>query len=163
MNEELTELRTCASELLKRCRSLQLATVDQHGKPLASYAPFYRTDNGDYFIFVSTLSSHTSNLAIGTASILIIDDEARKSQIYARNRLGFHCNCQQVRTDNILYGKILKGLEERHGAIIQTLRTLADFRLYRLRPESGSFVVGFGQAYEVSPDLENFSHIVPEK
>ena len=142
---------------------MQLATVGQHGKPLASYAPFYRTDNGDYFIFVSTLSSHTSNLATGTASILIIDDEARTSQIYARNRLGFHCNCQQVRPDNTLYGEILKGLEERHGAVIQTLRTLADFRLYRLRPESGSFVVGFGQAYEVSPDLEDFSHIVPEK
>ncbi len=163
MTEELTELRECASELLKRCKSLQMATVDQHGKPLASYAPFYRTDNGDYFIFVSTLSSHTRNLAAGTASILIVDDEARTSQIYARNRLGFHCNCRQVRPDDSLYGKILEELEKRHGAVIQTLRTLADFRLYRLRPESGSFVIGFGQAYEVSADLGDFSHIMPGK
>ncbi|MYB35544.1 MAG: HugZ family protein [Gammaproteobacteria bacterium] len=159
----MANLRERACELLKRCKSLQLATVDRQGKPLSSYAPFYRTENGDYFIFVSTLSPHTSNLAIGTASILIIDDEARTSQIYARNRLGFHCGCLQVRSDDSLYGEILEGLEKRHGTIIQTLRTLADFRMYRLRPESGSFVIGFGQAYEVSPDLRNFSHIVPGK
>ncbi|MCY4148750.1 MAG: pyridoxamine 5'-phosphate oxidase family protein [Gammaproteobacteria bacterium] len=161
MTEELTQLREHACELIERCKSLHLATVDQHAKPLASYAPFYRTDNGDYFIFVSTLSSHTGNLAGGTASILIIDDEARTSQIYARNRLGFDCYCQQVRREDSLYERILDELERRHGAVIQTLRTLADFRLYRLRPESGSFVIGFGQAYEVSPDLANFSHVVP--
>ncbi len=163
MTEELTELRKRASELVKRCKSLQLATVNHNGTPLASYAPFYRIDDGDYFIFVSTLSSHTGNLTTGTASILIIDDESRTSQIYARNRLGFNCNCQQVKPNESQYEQILEGLEKRHGTIIQTLRTLADFQLYRLCPEPGSFVIGFGQAYEVSPDLKNFSHIVPGK
>ncbi|MCY4051625.1 MAG: pyridoxamine 5'-phosphate oxidase family protein [Gammaproteobacteria bacterium] len=163
MTEELSRLKKRASELLSSCKSLQLATVDQYGKPLASYAPFYRTNNGDFFIFVSTLSSHTTNLAIGTASILIIDDESKSPQIYARNRLAFHCNCVLVNPKENLYGKILDGLEQRHGDIIQTLRTLSDFHLYQLQPESGSFVIGFGQAYEISPDLNNFSHIAPEK
>lgn len=161
MREDINKLRREASELVNRCQSLQLATVNQDGAPLASYAPFYRSDDGDYYVFVSILSAHTANLVSGTASILLIEDEERSPQIYARKRLGFACNCARISSDANDYPVILERLEERHGTVIQTLRTLADFRLYRLRPTSGSFVIGFGQAYAVSPNLQEFEHVQP--
>lgn len=162
MSEELNELREKAALFVDQCKSLQLATVNQQGQPLASYAPFFRSESGDFYIFVSTLSPHTCNLSKGIAGILLIEDESRTSQIYARTRLGFSCSCEQVMPERSEYAVILQALEERHGSVVQTLRTLADFRMYCLHPESGAFVIGFGQAFAVSPDLRDFQLIRPK-
>lgn len=161
MTKSQQELIRKVRDFVDRCKSLQLATVAQDGRPHASYAPFYRSDDGDFHVFVSTLSSHTDNLSSGVASILLIEDESRTFQIYARTRLGFSCECVRMQPDDANYQAVLDRMEQRHGAVIQTLRTLADFRLFRLRPGQGRFVLGFGQAYEVTPALDRLDHIGP--
>jgi putative heme iron utilization protein len=45
--------------------------------------------------------------------------------------------------------KGVSALRIRHGALIETLTTLSDFRLFLLTPNSGRYIVGFGQAYEL--------------
>jgi putative heme iron utilization protein len=40
-------------------------------------------------------------------------------------------------------------LRDRHGGLIDTLISLSDFRLFQLQPQSGRYIVGFGQAYEL--------------
>jgi putative heme iron utilization protein len=35
---------------------------------------------------------------------------------------------------------------------------LPDFGLFRLIPNGGLYVLGFGQAFEVSPDMKNSRH-----
>jgi putative heme iron utilization protein len=58
---------------------------------------------------------------------------------------------------------ILDGMAERHGKIVATLRTLADFRLLVLTPESGSYIRGFGQAYRLhGPRLEQMTPADPD-
>ena len=49
----------------------------------------------------------------------------------------------------------MQGLGERHGEIVDTLRRLADFQLFRLTPDGGVFVMGFGQAYAIDAQLES--------
>jgi putative heme iron utilization protein len=39
--------------------------------------------------------------------------------------------------------------------LIDTLTTLADFRLFLLAPNSGRYIVGFGQAYELKAQSLN--------
>ena len=148
-----------AIELVEKCNSLQLATIDENGIPHASYAPFYRNLSGDYYIFVSTLSSHTSNFDNGLASILLIEDESSTDQIYARTRLGFSCACTSVDPSWAEFQKALDGLKTRHGNIILTLRQLSDFKLYRLSPHEGTFVLGFGKAYKISAAMDSIRHV----
>jgi putative heme iron utilization protein len=38
---------------------------------------------------------------------------------------------------------------ERHGTIIERMRLQPDFRIFKLKPHSGRFIVGFGAAYEI--------------
>ena len=45
----------------------------------------------------------------------------------------------------------IAGLRDRHGGLVDTLITLSDFRLFHLLPQSGRYIVGFGQAYELKP------------
>ncbi|MEM6400972.1 MAG: HugZ family protein, partial [Cyanobacteria bacterium P01_D01_bin.116] len=47
---------------------------------------------------------------------------------------------------------IVGKFEARFGEIIEMLRGLADFRIFKLTPDSGRFVIGFGQAYHISGD-----------
>ena len=57
INEVTTEFRVFRNSF----QSVQLATVDEHGKPEASYAPCLR-DRKHIYVFVSELSRHTANL-----------------------------------------------------------------------------------------------------
>ena len=149
----LNEIANEALEFVFTRRSLELSTVNTAGEPLASYAPFYRDNSGVFYIFVSTLSTHTANLANGLASILIVEDEQDSRQIYARVRLCFKCNTERVLPEIGEFREVLGKLKDKHGDVIDTLSSLSDFRLYKLNPLSGRYVKGFGQAYEINPEL----------
>lgn len=47
------------------------------------------------------------------------------------------------------WGQGIAGLRDRHGGLVDTLITLSDFRLFRLLPQSGHYIGGFIQAYEL--------------
>ena len=154
-----------ATELVGHCASLTISTVNGDGQPLASYAPYYRDCNGHVFIFVSTLSAHTQNLLGGNASVLIIEDESQCKQIFARKRVVFQCKCFAVPPTHAKFSAILDKLDERHrdrnGDIVNTLKGLADFILVRLEPQSGSFVMGFGQAYTIDAQITSAEPVMP--
>jgi putative heme iron utilization protein len=48
------------------------------------------------------------------------------------------------------YDALLDRFEIRFKQIINVLRTLPDFILFRLEIQSGRFVQGFGKAYEIT-------------
>ncbi len=144
--------------------ALHLATVDAEGRPHASYAPFVAGDGGrDMYVFVSELSQHTGNLrATACASALLIEDEAQAAEAFARRRLVFECSAELVGREAPLWRGIVDRFEARFGEIVDTLRQLKDFVLFRLHPESGLYVKGFGQAYRIEgDDLDRIHHIAP--
>ena len=56
--------------------------------------------------------------------------------------------------------RVLDDFEQQFGSIIDVLRGLKDFHLFKLVLESGSYVAGFGKAYELSGDgLDELRHI----
>ena len=156
-----------ANKLIESRYSLLLSTAGDDGKPLASYAPFYRDSGGSIFILVSSLSAHTNNLLRGIASILVIEDESECRQIFARTRLGFQCTCHPVSRESQEFEPILDKMDQRHrdryGDIVNTLKGLADFTLFRLEPHSGSFVMGFGQAYTIDRKITSAIPVTPNK
>ncbi|MCW9053284.1 MAG: pyridoxamine 5'-phosphate oxidase family protein [Motiliproteus sp.] len=159
---DLESLAEDARRLQQDQQSLLLATVTATGQPESSYAPYFRDAQGDFYIFVSELATHTGNLiAHPQCSILFIRNEAETRNIFARERLSFECIAVDTPRENKLYGEVLDQMTEQFGEMIKLLRGLPDFHLIKLKPESGRYVVGFGKAYDVDPRTGALSHIDP--
>jgi heme iron utilization protein len=150
-----------ARRLLEGFKTLLMATVSADGVPEASYAPFVRLDDHCFYVYVSGLSRHTRNLeASGLASVLFIEDERETNQPFARKRLSFDCRTELLARESDEWQKVMDLFSERFGDVVGLIRPLTDFRLFRLRPESGVYVKGFAQAYRVSSaELGRFEHI----
>ena len=137
--------------LLTEVKSVTLATVHHDGSPLASYTPFSENDekNG-LWILVSDLAGHAQNLARSKeCSVLVIRDEQDSAQVYVRERLQYEMDAAECPRDDTRWNEGVAALRDRHGGLVDTLTTLGDFRLFQLRPQTGRYVVGFGQAYEL--------------
>ena len=158
---DLTKLAAEARAFLARFRTLLMATVNADGIPEASYAPFVRPDDNCFYIYVSGLSRHTSNLdASGRVSVLFIEDERDVKQLFARTRLTFDCRADLIERKNEQWQVVVGMFQDAFGNVIELIRPLTDFKLFRLRPQNGIYVRGFAQAYRVSDAaIENIEHI----
>lgn len=160
--DDPSNIRAEMQGLMEAQRTLHLATRAPSGEPEASYTPFIVDETGRFYIFVSRLSRHTRNLLEQPGlSILLIEPEADAQQIFARKRLSYHCVAEVIARDDPEWKTRLDQFEERFGAIIEMLRSLDDFVLFRLVPQNGSFVKGFGQAYTI--DAETIEHVSADR
>lgn len=126
-------------------KSLIVSTTNQNHKPLTNYSPFVEFEN-NYYISVSSLLPHYDNMYRSKkAHILIIEDESQASHIYARKRLYFNAQCELVDDEK----KIFELFDERYGESLSFLKTMKDFKLFKLIPEEKSLVLGFGAAYKM--------------
>ena len=84
---DIETVRQSYQHLLSQSESLILATTNPDGTPRASYAPFIVNEQRQFYIFTSQLSAHTANLQhTGQASVMLLEDEAAATQIFARKR-----------------------------------------------------------------------------
>lgn len=145
--------------------NLVLATVSSAGVPEASAVAMVRGDTGEFYIYVSALAQHTANLESNPrAGVLLIRDPQSASSAFARERLSYRCRADRVARDSKRFEAIMRRFGERFGAIMETLRKLADFQLICLTPESGTYVRGFAQAWRLSgPELDDLEHINPAR
>ncbi len=147
-NEDLDRIAEEARGFLTRFKTLLIATVNPDGVPLASYAPFVRQKDHCFYIYVSELSRHTRDLdATAVASVLFIEDERDTIQLFARKRLIFDCRAELIARDSEEWREILDNFAETFGDVLDLLKPLADFKMFRLRPTEGMYVGGFGKAY----------------
>jgi heme iron utilization protein len=142
-------------------QSIVISTVNEQGVPNASYAPFVIDDSKNIYIYVSGLSIHTQNIyANPRVSVLFIEDESKSQQIFARQRLSFDCTANLIERETENWYQIVDLFQSRFGEIVEIFRGLADFRIFKLTPSEGRFVIGFGAAYYISGDnLNELIHI----
>ncbi len=140
-----------------------LATADAIGVPHASSAPYVADERENVYVYVSGLARHTMDLrATGRASVLFLEKEGAARNPFARRRLTYQCKATVVARDSPRWRELLDRFADEFGAIMDTLRALADFELFCLEPEAGTYVRGFGQAFELSgAGLSRVSHIDP--
>jgi putative heme iron utilization protein len=155
------DLQTEAREFLNANQSLILGTVSDDGEPNASYAPFVRNDDSAFYVYVSELAQHTPCLlANGKCSVLVLEDEAMSSEIFARRRLTFACSATPIERESSAWITLMDVFEAKFPKTMPMLRPLKDFVLFQLTPERGTYVRGFAQAYRFTgEDLENLHHI----
>lgn len=159
MADNVQPASTCAS-LIEEMRSLQLSTIGEDDIPHCGYTPYLHRAPNSFYIFVSQLAAHTRNLLIHTSvATMIIADEQSTSQIFARTRVNYLCEAKRIARDSSDYEPALDAYVQRHGKAAGLLRQLPDFILFQLQPQSGQFVMGFGQAYTLTgDDLSVFEH-----
>ncbi|MBV6623380.1 MAG: pyridoxamine 5'-phosphate oxidase family protein [Rivularia sp. (in: Bacteria)] len=148
-------------KFIQQFQSLIISTVNKEGIPNGSYTPFVIDESKNIYIYVSGLSTHTQNLNVNQkASVLFIEDEAQAPQIFARRRLDYDCTATLIERETNEWKQVVNDFAERFGEIIEMLRGLGDFRIFKLTPYKGRFVIGFGQAYHINGDnLDELAHI----
>ncbi len=156
-----THLTQEAREFVGRFRTLLMATVSEDATPEASYAPFIRGEGEDFYVYVSGLARHTRNLlAKPVVSVLFIEDERDASQPFARKRLTFDCRAEVIARESAQWSEIMERFGREFGEVMELIRPLPDFQLFRLVPQSAIYVRGFAQAYRATtPALDRFEHI----
>ena len=142
------EIEQQLDQFLHGIDALMLATVNAEGHPEASYAPYMEHD-GCYYIFVSGLASHTTNLKQSCVASVIFMQKKDDGHAYTRKRLSCHCKAVVIERSNALFESIMQQMEAQFGNLIATLRGLNHFQLLQLSPVKGNFVAGFGKAFEV--------------
>ncbi len=139
--------------LIQKFQSAIIATANGQGIPNASYTPFVIDEFKNIYIYISGLSTHTQNLVVNPhASVMLIEDEDKTEQIFARHRLTFECTATLIERDSETWHEIMNNFHARFGEIMEVLSGLQDFRMFKLTPKEGRFVIGFGAAYFISGD-----------
>jgi hypothetical protein len=137
-----------AGEFLAGFRSLLMATVSADGIPDASYAPFVRIADNAFYVNLSELSTHTGNLrSTPRVSILFLQAENDSKQLFARKRLSFDADAAPVQRDSACWCEVMDLFADKFGDIMDLIRPLQDFDLFRIQPRTGVYVRGFAQAY----------------
>jgi putative heme iron utilization protein len=147
--------------LINTVRTVVLGTVSETGIPNISYAPFIMDEAKNIYIFVSKLSIHTYNLqANGKASVMLIEDETKSKQIFARRRLTYSCNATVIDKNSTEWDYITNQFDKRFGNIVYIFRNLPDLNIIKFTPYEGLFVMDFGLAYKIiSSDLNHLIQI----
>ncbi|MCL7419834.1 MAG: pyridoxamine 5'-phosphate oxidase family protein [Methylobacter sp.] len=148
--EDLDDIALNYRKLIASQQTLLLSTATGNGIPDISYAPFVQTPSGCFYIFVSELASHTVNLLQNPqASVMFVRPESESLNLFARERVVFSCKVKEILQDDENYNVQLHALGTKFGKVVSLLRSLSDFHLFALQPESGRYVVGFGRTYSI--------------
>lgn len=158
--EQLLEYQQGMEALQHGAKTLIMASLAEDGVPETSYTPYAQGDTGCFYIFISELASHTANLRRAPQlSVLFIQDERDSRNLYARERLTWRCCAREVAISSAEYEQGVALLRAEQGGMIDMLSGLSDFRLFALEPVSGTYVVGFGKAFEVNAASGRLVHI----
>lgn len=159
---ELDEVYRDLLDLRARVNSAQLATLDD-GLPEASHAPCVWVDDRCHF-FLSDLSSHTRNLRRNPAIGLVLVDDDGRANAFARKRLTLRGRVEEIPREDPRGAPVLAEFRRVFGSVMELMEPLADFHLFRVNADAGTFIRGFGQAYRVSGErLDRLAHVDPRK
>jgi putative heme iron utilization protein len=139
-----------------------LSTLSRDGNPAASYAPLVWLD-GNCYLFLSELASHTRNLmhcpAIG---LMLLAQQSEAGNAFARPRITLQGEARVIARDAPEFERVLALFHRKFGKVMTVIEPLPDFHLFRVSLSEGIFVLGFGQAYELSGDgLDQLNRVEP--
>jgi hypothetical protein len=106
------------------------------------------------------MACHTANLLNNPqASILFIRPESETPDLFARERAVLSCSVKEIIRDDEIYTDRIQALQDKFGEVVSLLRSLSDFHLFALSPESGRYIVGFGRAFTINMNDGTLRHI----
>jgi len=150
LKSTIRDLRSLFTE--QRVLSLAL-TLPPDGTAYAGLLPFIM-DAGRTAIIVraSKLARHSRGLTAGARVCILIHekDDATKDPLQLK-RVTFECVVAQLSRDTAEWIEARDRYLERFPSAALTIG-LTDFSMYRLIPQSGMYVAGFGRAIALLPE-----------
>ena len=136
--------------LLAEARTVLIAAPGGEAMPEMGVTPLVRM-NGAFYIYPCRLSAHVrAVLAAGEAAFMVIEDESKTKNIWARKRLKFDSEIIEIQRKSDEFNAVCDVFADTHGPTMGLIRDFSDFHLLRLRPRGGLMVLGFAQAYRLS-------------
>ena len=152
MTDALARAHAIIAELRAQLSTIVLGTAATDGTPEASVAAALLDADGAFVVYLSGLAAHTRHLRLNPrASVLLVAADTKGSNPFARPRLTFACAAESIAGDTEKHGTYVRAFREKFGGTIDVLATLPDFQFFRLQPQSGRVVAGFGAAFNVDP------------
>jgi putative heme iron utilization protein len=158
--DEIDDARRDFLALREHSNGALLATLGDNQLPCASYAPLvWVVDH--YYLFLSDLAGHTRNLKrCPSLSLMLIEAEDQAANAFMRQRITLQGKAESVRRDDSSFAQALAEFHHRFGKVMTMIEPLADFHLFRLQLQTGRYVRGFGQAYDLSGQhLQDLQHV----
>lgn len=138
-------------------KTLLLSTIDDEGRPFVSYAPFVKAD-GKIYIYISRIANHYRYMENNPAvDVMMIEDEAKTSNLFARQRARFVCTAINVGNEG--HDEIFRRFELSFGKATMSMLRGLDFSLFELTASKGRYVAGFGQAFDIDLAGDRFEHV----
>ena len=151
MSDEVKRAGTALQALMSTAKTL-LMSVPSETESLSEIgvSPFIQHE-GHIYIYASHLSAHIRQLQGTTkAMFMIITDESKSQNIWARHRLKFQANVSEIGRNDPRFDVACDKIKDAHGPVMDLIRNFTDFHLFEITPETGVFVSGFGAAFSVS-------------
>lgn len=154
MRDEIKQIELKKKKLIENNNSI-IISVNEDDVTDLGYAPYIFYENY-YYIFVSELSTHVKLLLkknVGT--FMIINDETNSQNIWARIRLKFSAKIEVIIRDSEDFGIICEKIRYKHGKTMNLIKQFSDFHLIKIIPSRGTFISGFGNAFNLEGQYLN--------
>ena len=154
MRDEIKQIELKKKKLIENNNSMIISVNGDDSTDLG-YAPYIFYENY-YYIFVSELSTHVKLLLkqkVGT--FMIINDETNSQNIWARIRLKFSAKIEVVIRDSEDFSIICEKIRYKHGKTMNLIKQFSDFHLIKIIPSRGTFISGFGNAFNLEGQYLN--------
>lgn len=151
MDSLLIEAKEKKDKIISEMNTIILSTISKNDNPNSSYAPSVVDSKGNFYIYISSLSKHTSNLISNSKlSIMIIEDESKSENIFGRKRFTMDAIASKIDRDSDTWCDIINLMENKFGETIKVLKDMTDFHMFKLAPKKGLLVHGFARAFHFS-------------
>ncbi len=149
-------------DILSSQKTLCIASLDGNGMPQSSYAP-YVIEGSKAYIYISQVADHYNNINNNpNVSLMIIKDESNSKNLFGRERVTFNGKAKKI--DEVC-DSIKAQFEEIHGKEMMNVLYKLDFDFFEIDLLNGRLVKGFGKAYDLSYENNEWteSHVVIDK
>jgi putative heme iron utilization protein len=124
-------------EFIRSLATLHISSINDDGTPHSSYAPFIENEK-KFYICISSMAKHTHNvLRDKITSIMMLEDESKSSNLFARKRVTFDVSLTPIQRDSLLFNGAMTLFEDKFGNSAGIYKNMPDFQLLELTPTSG--------------------------
>jgi putative heme iron utilization protein len=140
------------ARLIRETRVAALGTVHEGEPNLAMVAYSFAEDFSAFYIHVSKLGKHTTDMENDPRlSLLITEMDDRRPDPQTLARVSIRGTADVLPQSGPGYAQVRQNYLERFPEAEQ-LFSLGDFNLWKITPKGGRFVAGFGRAFNLVPE-----------
>ena len=141
------------ARLIRETRVAALGTLHEGEPNLAMVAYSFADDFSAFYIHVSRLGKHTTDMENDPrVSLLIIETDDRRPDPQTLARVSIRGMAEILPRTNPGYAQVKQSYLA-HFPEAEQLFSLGDFNLWKITPKGGRFVAGFGRAFNLVPEV----------